>query len=31
MRLSMQAGPAPAAAAATPEGGAPRNWFQQRG
>ena len=31
MRLSMQAGPAPAAAAPTPDGGAPRNWFQQRG
>lgn len=32
MRLSMQGGPAPAAAAAppAPEGGAPRNWFQQR-
>jgi hypothetical protein len=31
MRLSMQAAPAPAASAPPPEGGPPRNWFQQRG
>ena len=35
MRLSLQAGPgaapAPASAPAAPDGGPPRNWFQQRG